>query len=169
MAKSGSGRRAFSRWMQHRTNARMIPKVRNGKGAFMGMDVLILKTVGRKSGQLRETPVARFGDGKDSWILVGSGGKANHRYLNLGGTPDRASVELPDRDAVPVTPHVLEGAERERLGSSSPPLSPASRSIRASPTGSTRWSDSPRGDRIRLRSRIARLSPQPAGVLLPHR
>lgn len=116
MAKSGSGHRAFSRWMQHRTNARMIREVRNGKGAFMGMDVLILKTVGRKSGQLRETPVARFGDGKDSWILVGSGGKANHPdwYLNLVGIPDRASVELPGRDAVPVTPHVLEGAEREQ-------------------------------------------------------
>jgi hypothetical protein len=28
MAKSGSGHRAFSRWMQYRTNARMIREVR---------------------------------------------------------------------------------------------------------------------------------------------
>ena len=48
---------AFSRWMQHRMNARMNRKVRKGKGSFMGMDVLILHTVGSRSGEVRETPV----------------------------------------------------------------------------------------------------------------
>jgi hypothetical protein len=31
----------------------------------MGMDVLILHTLGRRSGQPRETPVAWFADGQD--------------------------------------------------------------------------------------------------------
>jgi F420H(2)-dependent quinone reductase len=44
--------------MQHRMNARTNRKVRGGRGTFMGMDVLILHTLGRRSGQPRETPVA---------------------------------------------------------------------------------------------------------------
>ncbi|MEU5881476.1 nitroreductase/quinone reductase family protein [Spirillospora sp. NPDC047279] len=107
---------AVSRWMQHRMNARMGRKIRKGRGTFMGMDVLILHTVGRRSGQPRETPLAWFGDGEDAWLVVGSGGKADHPdwHLNLVGRPDAAAVELPGRDAVRVTPHVLTGAERER-------------------------------------------------------
>jgi F420H(2)-dependent quinone reductase len=61
---------AFSRWMQHRMNARMNRKVRRGKGSFMGMDVLILHTVGCRSGEARETPVAWFADGEDAWQRI---------------------------------------------------------------------------------------------------
>ncbi|WP_106400852.1 nitroreductase family deazaflavin-dependent oxidoreductase [Actinocorallia populi] len=102
--------------MQHRANARMIRKVRGGRGAFMGMEILILHTAGRRSGVLRETPVAWFADGEGAWLVVASGGKGGHPdwHLNLMGRPDRAAVELPGRDAVPVEPRVLEGAERER-------------------------------------------------------
>jgi deazaflavin-dependent oxidoreductase (nitroreductase family) len=105
---------AVSRWMQHRMNARMSRKIRGGRGTFMGMDVLILHTVGRRSGQPRETPVAWFADGEDAWLVVASGGKTRHPdwHLNVMGRPDRASIELPGRDAVAVTPHVLDGAER---------------------------------------------------------
>jgi deazaflavin-dependent oxidoreductase (nitroreductase family) len=105
---------AVSRWVQHRMNARMSHKIRGGRGTFMGMDVLILHTVGRRSGQPRETPVAWFADGADAWLVVASGGKTRHPdwHLNLIGRPDRATIELPGRAAVPVTPHVLDGAER---------------------------------------------------------
>ncbi len=58
MAGGKQGPGAFSRWMQHRMNARMNRKVRRGRGTFMGMDVLILHTVGRRSGQPHETPPA---------------------------------------------------------------------------------------------------------------
>lgn len=114
--KSKQGHGAFSRWMQHRMNARMARKIRRGRGTFMGMDVLLLHTEGRRSGQPRETPVSWFADGEDAWIVVASGGKNGHPdwHLNLMGRPGGASIELPGREAVPVTPHVLDGAERER-------------------------------------------------------
>jgi deazaflavin-dependent oxidoreductase (nitroreductase family) len=107
---------AFSRWMQRTMNARMTRKIRGGRGSFMGMDVMILNTVGRRSGQPRETPVAWFADGADTWLVVASGGGGQHPdwHANLMAHPDRASVELPGRDAVPVTPHRLDGADREK-------------------------------------------------------
>ena len=73
-------------------------------------------------------------------IRGGRGGKTRDPdwHLNLMGHPDRALIELPGRDAVPVTPLVLAGADREPAGSASPPPSPASRSTGARPTGNTR-------------------------------
>jgi len=107
---------AFSRWMQRKMNARMSRKIRRGRGEFMGMDVLILNTVGRRSGQPRETPVAWFADGEDGRLVVASGGGSQHPdwHVNLMAHPDRASIELPGLDAEPVTPHQLDGADRER-------------------------------------------------------
>ncbi|MEV8376135.1 nitroreductase family deazaflavin-dependent oxidoreductase [Kribbella sp. NPDC056861] len=112
--KSGTPGR-FSRWMQHRMNARMNTKVRRGKGTFMGMDVLVLHTVGRRSGAERESPVAWFGD-EQNRIVVASGGGSQHPdwFANLMANPEQASIELPDGSAVPVTPERLEGAEREQ-------------------------------------------------------
>jgi deazaflavin-dependent oxidoreductase (nitroreductase family) len=106
---------ALSRWMQRTMNTRMNRKVRRGLGTFMGMDVLILNTVGRRSGQTRETPVAWFAD-EDARLIVASGGGSQHPdwYVNLMAHPDQASIELPGRDAVPVTPHRLDGADREQ-------------------------------------------------------
>jgi deazaflavin-dependent oxidoreductase (nitroreductase family) len=96
-------------------NARMNRKIRRGRGVFMGMDVLILNTVGRRSGQPRETPVASFADGEDAWLIVASGGGNQHPdwHVNLMAHPDRASIELPGRDARRVTPHLLDGIDRE--------------------------------------------------------
>ena len=96
-------------------NARMNRKVRRGRGTFMGMDVLILHTEGRRSGEPRETPVAWFADG-DARLVVASGGGSRHPdwYANLMGHTDRASIELPGQDAVPVAPQRLDGAEREQ-------------------------------------------------------
>jgi deazaflavin-dependent oxidoreductase (nitroreductase family) len=107
---------AVSRWMQQTMNARMNRKVRRGRGTFMGMEVLVLHTVGRRSGEPRETPVAWFADGPDAWLVVASGGGSRHPdwHANLMAQPDRASVELAGRDAVAVTPHRLDGADRER-------------------------------------------------------
>ncbi|MFI9845233.1 nitroreductase family deazaflavin-dependent oxidoreductase [Nonomuraea sp. NPDC051941] len=104
----------MSRWIQRKMNARMSRKIRRGQGSFMGMDVLILNTVGRLSGQPRQSPLAWFADGEDAWLIVASGGGGRHPdwHANLMAHPGRASVELPGRDAVPVTPHRLDGAER---------------------------------------------------------
>ncbi|MFJ6658829.1 nitroreductase family deazaflavin-dependent oxidoreductase [Streptomyces sp. NPDC091377] len=106
----------LSRWMQHKANARVIRKVRRGRGAVMGMEVLVLNTVGRRSGQPRETPVAYFADGADAWLVVASGGGSRHPdwHENLMAHPERASVEVVGRGQVPVTPQVLDGADREQ-------------------------------------------------------
>jgi deazaflavin-dependent oxidoreductase (nitroreductase family) len=106
---------ALSRWVQRKMNARTNSKIRRGRTKFMGMDVLILNSVGRRSGQPRETPLAWFADGDDAWLIVASGGGSQHPdwHVNLMAHPDRASIELPGRDTMPVTPHRLDGADRE--------------------------------------------------------
>jgi deazaflavin-dependent oxidoreductase (nitroreductase family) len=107
---------AFSRWMQRTMNARINRKIRRGRGHFMGMDVLILNTVGRRSGRPRETPLAWFPDGDDAWLIVASGGGSRHPdwHANLTAHPGRATIELPGQAPIPVTPHVLDGPEREQ-------------------------------------------------------
>lgn len=136
---------AFSRWMQKRMNARMIRKVRGGKAKFMGMDVLVLNTVGSRTGQPRETPIARFGDGKDTWLSTASGGGSQNPdwYTNLMAHPEKATIELPGPAPVLVTRTASRVPSVRRPGSSSRPPSPASPSTRASPTGSTQSSSSP--------------------------
>jgi len=109
------------------------------------MDVLILLTVGRRSGQPRETPVTWFADGEDAWLVVAQGGGSRDPdwYLNLMGHPNLASIELPGSDAAPVAPRVLDGAERDRAWQGITAAHP--RSTRTRPTGYTRWSGSRRG------------------------
>ncbi|SFB43293.1 deazaflavin-dependent oxidoreductase, nitroreductase family [Amycolatopsis marina] len=105
----------FSRWTQRKMNARTNRKIRRGRGKLMGMELLILNTTGRRSGQPRETPVAWFPD-EDGWLIVASGGGSQHPdwHANLRAHPDRVTVELPGRDPLPVTPHQLNGADREQ-------------------------------------------------------
>ena len=107
---------ALSRWVQRTMNARTSRKIRGGRGKLMGMDVLVLNTVGRRSGQPRDTPVAWFADRTDAWLIVASGGGSRHPdwHVNLMAHPDRASIELPGREPMPVTPHQLDGTEREQ-------------------------------------------------------
>ena len=111
---------AVNRWVQRRMNARMIARVRRNRAKFMGMDVLILHTVGRRSGQPRLTPVSWFADGQadgqDAWLIVASGGgsRVPDWDANLMAHPDRAQIEFPGRGPVPVLPHRLDGAEREQ-------------------------------------------------------
>lgn len=106
---------ALSRWFQQRMNARMSSKIRKGRGKFMGMDVLILHTVGRHSGQARQSPVAWFPDGDDAWVIVASGGGSQNPdwHANLMAHPDEASIELPAADTMPVTPQRLDGTARD--------------------------------------------------------
>jgi deazaflavin-dependent oxidoreductase (nitroreductase family) len=93
---------------------------------FMGMDLLYLTTVGAKSGQKRVSPVARFADGDNAWLVVASnGGSSRHPswYFNVKAHPDQVSAEVDGRSA-PVTVEELEGARRaeawERVIASQP-------------------------------------------------
>lgn len=105
----------FSRWVQRTMNARTAKKIRGGRDKMMGMDVLILKTVGRRSGEPRETPLGWFAD-DDGWLVVASGGGSQHPdwHANLTAHPDRVSVELPGRGPVQVTPYSLDSNERDQ-------------------------------------------------------
>ena len=83
---------------------------------MMGMEVLILHTAGRRSGDQRETPLAWFEEGDNGWLVVASGGGDRHPdwYRNLMARPDAARVEFHGRDPLPVTATELEGPAREQ-------------------------------------------------------
>jgi deazaflavin-dependent oxidoreductase (nitroreductase family) len=82
---------------------------------FMGMDVLFLTTVGRRSGLPRETPVAWFPDGDGAWLIVASAAGAARNpdwYLNMSAHPDQVWVELPLRK-LQVAAEQLDGTRRQ--------------------------------------------------------
>lgn len=83
---------------------------------FQGMDLLYLTTVGAKSGQKRQSAVARFPDGDDAWLVVASAGGAAHHpawYHNIAAHPDQVWVEFGGRE-MRVTPTQLDGEAREQ-------------------------------------------------------
>jgi deazaflavin-dependent oxidoreductase (nitroreductase family) len=98
------------RWM----NRLVMRRARRAEGKTMGMNLLVLTTVGRKSGQPRQTPLAWFPGPDGSWLVVASAGGAAANpawYLNLAAHPDQVTVEQGGRK-VAVTPQELQGAER---------------------------------------------------------
>lgn len=100
------------RWM----NRLIMGRARRTEGKTMGMNLLVLTTVGRKSGQARQTPLAWFPGPDGSWLVVASanGAPANPAwYLNLAAHPDQVTVEQAGRK-VAVTAEELDGAEREQ-------------------------------------------------------
>ena len=81
---------------------------------FQGQDLLYLTTVGAKTGQKRQTTVARFPDGEDAWLVVASaGGSARHPawYHNIAAHPDQVWIEFGGRQ-LRVTPTQLDGDAR---------------------------------------------------------
>jgi deazaflavin-dependent oxidoreductase (nitroreductase family) len=86
---------------------------------FMGMDVVFLTTVGRRTGERRETPLAWFPDGENAWLVVASAAGSAHNpswYYNLAAHPDQVWIELPGR-SLRVTPEQLEGVRRQECWS----------------------------------------------------
>jgi deazaflavin-dependent oxidoreductase (nitroreductase family) len=81
---------------------------------FQGMDLLYLTTVGAKSGQKRQSTVARFADGDDAWLVVASAGGAAHNpawYHNIAAHPDQVWIEFGGRQ-IPVRAVQLDGDAR---------------------------------------------------------
>ena len=92
----------------------------------LGAPLLLLTTVGARSGKARVTPVAWFPDGSDSWLVVASAaGAARHPayYGNLARKPDQVWIEV-GRRRLKVQPASLSGAQRDeawrRIVSQSP-------------------------------------------------
>ena len=84
-------------------------------GKFMGFPVLVLTTVGAKSGKERNTVLGGFPDGPDAWLIVASkGGAATHpAWLhNIARHPDRVWVQVGGRK-FKARCESLTGRERE--------------------------------------------------------
>jgi deazaflavin-dependent oxidoreductase (nitroreductase family) len=83
---------------------------------FMGFPVLLLTTIGARTGQLRRTVVGYFSDPADSdaWIIVASAaGAAKHPawYFNLARHPEQVWIEVGSTKRR-VRPELLVGTER---------------------------------------------------------
>lgn len=102
-------------WYQRKVNAHTVKRIRNKSGSMWGMDMIILRTVGRKTGAARETPLCWFSH-DDAHLVVASGGGAGHPdwYANLAANPGAVAVERHGEQPVPVQVSVLAGDERER-------------------------------------------------------
>ena len=88
---------------------------RSGSGKAMGLDCLVLTTVGAKTGQKRQTLLAWFPDGENAWLIVASAGgmAANPAwYHNPAAHPDQAQIEVGGK-TVNVTAAQLAGPERD--------------------------------------------------------
>jgi deazaflavin-dependent oxidoreductase (nitroreductase family) len=94
----------------------MMIKLHRRRGdRFMGMDLLYLTTVGAKTGQKRQSPVARFPDGDNAWLVVASNNGSSqhpHWYHNLMAHPDQVWIDVEGR-SVQATVEQLEGSARD--------------------------------------------------------
>jgi deazaflavin-dependent oxidoreductase (nitroreductase family) len=99
-------------------NNQMIRRFRRSAGSdgkTMGMDRLVLTTVGAKTGQRRQTLLGTFPDGDGAWLIIASAGGATKNpawYHNLAAHPDRAQIEVRGK-TVNVTAAQLAGQERD--------------------------------------------------------
>jgi deazaflavin-dependent oxidoreductase (nitroreductase family) len=106
-------------------NKRAVSRIRS-KGSFMGMTVLVLNTVGKRTGAQRANPVGWFPGEDNTWLIVASagGGARNPAWFyNLAGNPDKVSIDL-ERNNIPVVAEQLHGAERDRAWESITTASP---------------------------------------------
>ncbi len=98
-------------------NDQLIRRSRRSAGGakMMGLDGLVLTTVGAKTGQRRQTMLVTFPDGEDAWLIVASasGASANPAwYHNLAAHPDQVQIEVGGR-TVNVNATQLTGQERD--------------------------------------------------------
>ena len=86
---------------------------------WQGRPLLLLNTVGAKTGKRRLIPLTWFDDDpprSDTWLIVASaGGAPDHPawYVNLARRPNDASIDVGDQH-IAVVPDSLHGPERER-------------------------------------------------------
>ncbi|MGB3099953.1 MAG: nitroreductase family deazaflavin-dependent oxidoreductase [Solirubrobacterales bacterium] len=83
---------------------------------WRGTTILLLTTIGRKSGEERTTPLIHRRDGDRYVIVASKGGAADHPawFKNLTENPGRIEIQVKaDRFAVDAS--VAGGSERERL------------------------------------------------------
>ncbi len=92
-------------WLYRATRGRL-------GGSMMGFNVLLLHTVGRKSGKERVTPLGYFRQDGGYLLAASNAGRPKHPawYLNLMNSP-RTKVEIMGQ-TIPVTAETLSGEAR---------------------------------------------------------
>ena len=104
---------------QNDYNQRLIDQFRADRSsngdAFKGRPLLLLTTVGARSGQRHTTPMMYVRDGERLLVIASNAGAPKHPdwYYNLIAHP-RVTVEV-GRETYEATTTVTEGAEREQL------------------------------------------------------
>jgi deazaflavin-dependent oxidoreductase (nitroreductase family) len=94
-------------------------------GPFVGRDLLILTTVGARTGAKRENPLVFTRDGDHYVVIASKGGAPQHPnwFHNLVANPT-VTIEVHGR-RLKARARVVEGAERERLYANQANLMPA--------------------------------------------
>jgi deazaflavin-dependent oxidoreductase (nitroreductase family) len=93
-------------------------RLAGGRMKVQGRPLLLLETIGARTGRRRQTTLGWFPDedaSRRAWLIVASAaGAATHPawYFNLARRPDDASIEV-GGERVAVRAESLDGAERE--------------------------------------------------------
>lgn len=108
----------MSRWNEFNRTLMQDMRAHGGRatsGPFKGVDVLILRTTGAKSGEPRETPLAYFPENGHYLVIASKGGAPTNPswYHNLEANPE-VTVEVLGQ-TIPATARVTAGDERDRL------------------------------------------------------
>jgi len=101
------------RWM----NKVMTPLVRRTGGRLGRQDVLVLTTVGRRTGAERSTPLSWFPGEDGSWLVVASAAGAAQNpawYYNVAAAPRSVRIEVAG-ETIPVTAEQVDGDDRDRV------------------------------------------------------
>ena len=104
------------RWVMgpmSRMQARLFHRFGN-RMKVQGMPVLLLTTVGAKTGKVRQTVLCWFPDIASSWLVVASGaGSLKHPawFVNMARNPGQVSIEVGGRQ-IKVQPQLLRSEER---------------------------------------------------------
>jgi deazaflavin-dependent oxidoreductase (nitroreductase family) len=109
-------RQPSSGWLFRTLNGLMMNRIRRSRGKTMGMDALVLNTVGAKTGQPRSSPLAYFAEDANNWLIVASAAGAPRNpawYYNLAAHPDQVRIDVGGR-TVEVVAAQLHGEERDR-------------------------------------------------------
>jgi len=99
---------------------RQVKRFRAARGSqpakFMGFPVLLLTTIGAKTGAEHTHVLGGFPDGRDSWLVIASKGGAPthpHWFINLAKNPDKVWAQVGDQK-FRARVESLEGAERDK-------------------------------------------------------
>lgn len=106
------GTRLLRLWMAAHT---LVYRLSRGRLLNVGDHIILLTTIGRRSGQLRTAPLFSVRDGA-GYVVIGSyGGGETHPawYHNLQARPRALVIDC--GRTLPVVAELVDGAEYERL------------------------------------------------------